>query len=338
MASETISTDLVNFFCFYRRNGSVFKFADAVHECSKFIVLNPHMCPFSSSSANEFGAFVKFTYDELESDKWKNALEHCLTQDSKFTSIEDLVNLMKSWYINVDKESEYFVNLDVMCHVFFNGVAIKQLYESKDWRSEVFREVEESEVEESGVQQQPQEEPNVAAILYVQETPEAIKTMPELPRKRKNRAKNLPVSSKVRRRMTFGADALGSDSDEDRLTILFLSGEEENGAKGEENGAKRKDKRQQKSKKTQKVPGTLRAKVVQVEASLKELDAVVCPRIDDLKADFQVLEDNVHAKLDSGFNKLDESIARLQRDSRPSNPLETVLDGQSGASLRAVNF
>ena len=138
--------------------------------------------------------------------------------------------------------------------------------------------------------------------------------------------------------MTFGADALGSDSDEDRLTILFLSREEENGAKGEEKGAKRKDKRQQKSKKTQKVPDTLRAKVVQVEASLKELDAVVCRRIDDLKADFQVLEDNVHAKLDSGFNKLDESIARLQRDSRPSNPLETVLDGQSGASLRAVNF
>ena len=93
---------------------------------------------------------------------------------------------MKSWYINVDKDSESFVNVDVLCRVFFNGVSIKQLYESKDWRSEVFREVEESEVEE-----QPQEEPNVATILYVEQTPREIgKTMPEAPsKKRKNGAR-----------------------------------------------------------------------------------------------------------------------------------------------------
>ena len=64
MASETISIEFVNFFRFYRRNSSVFKFADVVHSVSKFIMLNPHMWPFASSG-NEFGAFVKFTYNEL---------------------------------------------------------------------------------------------------------------------------------------------------------------------------------------------------------------------------------------------------------------------------------
>lgn len=67
--------------------------------------------------------------------------------------------------------------------------------------------------------------------------------MLELFRKRKNRAKNLSVFSKVRIRMIFGVDVFGSDLDEDRFIILFLFREEENGAKGEENGAKRKDKR-----------------------------------------------------------------------------------------------
>ena len=81
--------------------------------------------------------------------------------------------------------------------------------------------------------------------------------------------------------MNFGTlegvdDTAGTDSDEDRLTILYLAEGEENGAKEDENGAKRKDKTRQKPKKnSQKTPASLRAKVIQVEASLKELDAVI---------------------------------------------------------------
>ena len=86
------------------------------------------------------------------------------------------MNLMKTWYNKLSIESDSFIKLDVLCRVFFNRVSLKRFCESKDWRAEIFREVE--ECENDGEEEEEQEEPNVAALVYVTETPEEIKPMP----------------------------------------------------------------------------------------------------------------------------------------------------------------
>lgn len=305
MSSEGVNTELMNVFKFYRRNGSVYKIYDNLNSTTKYVVANPHVSPHSLEPC---GAFIAFSDEELQTDLLKNVFESSLALEAGFTNLDCLVQLMRSWYHYFGIESEKGIDLDALCRLFFNGVSLSRICNSEDWRSIVINGEMDEEEEESEIAEGGEQEANVAAVVFLDNTPcPADNVPPVLSRKRGRGGKKkikISPSSKVRRKMTF-AD-VGTGSDEDCFPVPFVS---ENGANEAENGAKEEDKRGGKRQIPPK--NTLRAKVMQLETSLKEVDGAFSRIVADLRSDFQVLSDNVHAKLDSGFNNLNESIVAV---------------------------